>query len=124
MDDDEDNKPIVQSDRTNVSEEKYEDNESLVQLASEEKALKRESSSIRRVLARSRRRKDFQSGEIRVPHWNKVCQETRASDQKKSRVWAKNSYGEALQKITNKMSDVCNLKDFCLKYYHLLDILG
>ena len=124
MDDAEDNKPVVQSDRTNVSEEEDEDNESLVQFASKEKALKRESSAIRRVLVQSRRRKDFQSGEIRLPHWNKVCQETRASDQKKSRVWAKNSDGEALQKITNKLSDICNLKDCRLKYYHLLDILG
>ena len=31
--------------------------------------------------------KDLQSGEIRLPHWSKSCQETRVSDQKKSRFW-------------------------------------
>ena len=51
LDDDEDNKPIVQSDRTTVSEEEDEDNESLVQPASKEEALKRESSAERGVLA-------------------------------------------------------------------------
>ena len=31
----------------------------------------------------------------------------------------KNSDGEALQKITNKLSDVRNLKDMHLKHYHM-----
>ena len=34
--------------------------------------------------------KDLQSGEIRLPHWNNMCQKLRVSVQKKSRVWAEN----------------------------------
>ena len=33
--------------------------------------------------------KDLQSGEIHLPHWNQMCQETRVSDLKKGRFWAK-----------------------------------
>ena len=38
-------------------------------------------------LHRYEEEKDSHSGEIRLPHWNKMCQETRVSDQKTSRVW-------------------------------------
>ena len=40
-------------------------------------------------LHRYEEEKDCHSGEIRLPHWNKMCQETRVSDQKTSRVWEK-----------------------------------
>ena len=57
LDDDEDDKPLVRLDRTTVSAEEFEDDKLLVQLASKEKALKRESAAIRRVPTPSRRRK-------------------------------------------------------------------
>ena len=57
LDDDEDDKPVVHSDRTTVSEGGDEDDKPLVQPASKEKAMKRESSAIRRVPTPSRRRK-------------------------------------------------------------------
>ena len=62
--------------------------------------------------------KNLQSGEIRLPHWNKMYQEPRVSDHKTSRV-LENSDGEALQKIINKLSDVRNLKDLHLKHHHM-----
>ena len=49
LDDDEDDKPSVLSDRTAVSEEEDEDDKPLVQLTSRDKALKRESSATCRV---------------------------------------------------------------------------
>ena len=39
-------------------------------------------------LHRYEEEKDLQSGETHLPHWSKMCQETRASDQKKPRFWA------------------------------------
>ena len=57
LDDDEDVKPVVLSDRTAVSEEEDEDDKPLVQPASREKALKRESSATCRVPTPSGRRK-------------------------------------------------------------------
>ena len=47
-----------------------------------------------------------------------MCQEPRVSDQKTSRAW-ENSDGEALQNISNKLSDVRNLTDLHLKHYHM-----
>ena len=32
--------------------------------------------------------KDLQSGNTHLPHWSRMCQETRVSDQKKSRFGA------------------------------------
>ena len=57
LDDDENDKPLVRPDRTTVSEEEDEDDKPLVQPASKEKALRRESSAIRRVPTSLRRRK-------------------------------------------------------------------
>ena len=57
LDDDEDDKPFVRPDRTTVSEQEVEDDKSVVQPASKEKVLKRESSSIRRTPTPLRRRK-------------------------------------------------------------------
>ena len=34
--------------------------------------------------------KDFQFVKTHLPHWKKMCQETRVSHQKKSRFWAAN----------------------------------
>ena len=39
-------------------------------------------------LHRCEEEKDLQSGETHLPHWNKICRNTRVSDQKKSRYWA------------------------------------
>ena len=47
LDDDEDGKPLVRSDRTTVPEDEDEENKPLVQPASGDKRLKRESSAIR-----------------------------------------------------------------------------
>ena len=38
-------------------------------------------------LHRYEEEKDLQSGETHLPHWNKMWQETRVSDQKMSRFW-------------------------------------
>ena len=62
--------------------------------------------------------KNLQSGEIRLPHWNKMYQEPRVSDQKTSRIW-ENSDGEALQKIISNLSDVRNLRDLHLNHHHM-----
>ena len=70
-------------------------------------------------LHRTEEEKDLQSDETHLPHWNKMCQETRVSDQKTSRVWAKKSAVEDLQKIINNLLDVRNLKDVHLKHYHM-----
>ena len=64
--------------------------------------------------------KDLQSGEIHLPHWKKMRQEPRVSEQKRSRIWASNSDGEALHNIINKLSDLHNLKDLHLEHYHSL----
>ena len=76
LDDDEDDKPLVRSDRATVSEE--EDDKPLVQPASRSETVKRESASI------YEEEKDLQSGEIYLPHWNRMCQELRVNDQNKS----------------------------------------
>ena len=71
-DEDDDDKPLVCQDRTAASED--EDDQPLVQPSSREEPVKEE--------------KDLQSGEIHLPHWSKMCQETRVRDKKKSRYWA------------------------------------
>ena len=109
LDEDEDDQPLVRPDRTAVSED--EDDKPLVQLASREEPLKRESSAERRVPAQLRRRKGPPAWEIHLPHWNKMCQETRSVGRNPDR--------EALQNIINKLSDVRNLKDLHLKHYHM-----
>ena len=69
-----------------VSDKKDEDDKPLVQPTS---VLKRESSAKRTVPTPLLAETDLQSGNIRLPHWNKMCQESRVSEQKTSRVWAK-----------------------------------
>ena len=79
--------------------------------------------------------KDLQSGESRLPHWNKMCRERRVERSEDVSSVGRNSDGEAHQKIINKLSDVHNLKDLHLKHHHMssaqfkkrtthLDILG
>ena len=94
LDEDEDDQPLVRPDSTAVSED--EDDKPLVH------------SCIKR---RTVEEKDLQSGEIHLPHWNKMCQETRSLGRNPDR--------EALQNIINKLSDVRNLKDLHLKHYHM-----
>ena len=53
--------------------------------------------------ARYEEEKDLQSGEIRLPHWNKMCQEPRVSDQKTSRVWATNQMVKLSRKIIQQV---------------------
>ena len=79
--------------------------------------------------------KDLQSGESRLPHWNKMCRERRVERSEDVSRVGRNEDSEALQKIINKLWDVRNLKDLHLKHYHMssaqfkrrtthLDILG
>ena len=116
LDENENDKPFVRPGRTTVSED--EDDKPLVQPASREEPERRESAEERRVPAQLRRKKDVQSGEIHLPHWNKMCQETRVSDQKKSRFGATIKTVKLLQNI-NKVSDVRSLKAPHLKHYHM-----
>ena len=68
-----------------VPEDENEDDTPLVQPASKEEALKRESFAIRRVPTTATKKKWTSSlGEIRPPHRNKMCQEPRVSDLKTS----------------------------------------
>ena len=64
LDDDEDDKPLVRSDRTTISED--EDDKPLVQPASRSETAKRESAPIRRVPTSLRRRKG-------PPVWQDPC---------------------------------------------------
>ena len=91
----------------------------LVLPATKEKPLKRESSAIRRVPTPVRRRKG-------PPVWRdpSAALEQDAPGTSRERpedvsFSSKKSDGEALQKIINKLSDVRNLNDFHLKYYHM-----
>ena len=79
--------------------------------------------------------KDLQSGESRLPHWNKMCRERRVERSEDVSSVGRNSDGETHQKIINKLWDVRNLKDLHLKHHHMysaqfkkrtthLDILG
>ena len=63
--------------------------------------------------------KDFQSGESRLPPWNKMCQELRVDRPEDVSSVGTHSDCQALQKIINKLSDVRNLKDLHLKHYHM-----
>ena len=65
--------------------------------------MKRESPAKRRVATLFEEEEDLQSGEIHLPHWNKMCQETRVSDQKTSSSLGKNSDGEAFQNIIKQV---------------------
>ena len=71
LDVDEDERPLVGPDNITVSEEEDEDDKLFVQFPP---ALRRASSSIRRIPTPLRKEKDLPSGEIRLPHWNKRCQ--------------------------------------------------
>ena len=50
-------------------------------------------------LHRNEEEKDLQSGEIRLPQGNQMCQETRVSALRKARFFSKNQDGEALRNI-------------------------
>ena len=68
---DEDDKPLLQpSSRTELIKENVNLQQTAVFLHSYEEG------------------KDLQSGKTHLPHWNKMCQETRVGDQKESRYWA------------------------------------
>ena len=58
------------------------------------------------LLHRYEGEKDLQSGESRLPPWNKMCQELRVGRSEDVSSFGRNSDGEALQKITNMLSDV------------------
>ena len=83
--DDEDDRPLVRSDRTTVSED--EDDRPLVEPALKSETVKRESASIRIVPTQLRRRKGLPIWRDPCATWNKMCQKLRVSDQK-SRVRA------------------------------------
>ena len=70
-------------------------------------------------LHRYEEEKDLQSGEIHLPHWNKMCQGTSRERSEDVSSLGQNSGSEAFQKIINKLSDVRNLKDLQLKHYHV-----
>ena len=115
LDDDEDDKPPVRPDSTTVSEEENEDDKPLVQPTS---VLKRESSAKRSVPTWLRRRRG-------PPVWQdpSATLEQDVSGTSRERPedvssLDKNSDGEALKKIINKLLDVRNLKDFHLKPLH------
>ena len=110
---------FVRPDRTTVSEEEDEDDEPLVRPASKEKAPRREASAICRVPTSLRRRK-------RHPVWrdpsSTLEQDVSATSRERSEevsIIGKNSDGEALQNMVNKLLDVRNLKDLHLKHYHM-----
>ena len=63
--------------------------------------------------------KDLQSGESRLPHWNKMCRKPRVERSEDVSSVGRNSDSEALQKIINKLSKVRNLKDLLLKHNHV-----
>ena len=116
LDDDEDDRPLVRSDHTSVSEEEDEDDKPLVQPTS---VLKRESSAKRSVPTPLRRRKG-------PPIWQypSATLEQDVSGTSRERAedisgLGKNSVGEALQRIINKLLNVRNLKDLHLKHYHM-----
>ena len=131
--DEDDNKPLVCPDRTAVSED--EDDKHLVQPASREELVKRESAAERRVPAQLRRRKG-------PPVWRdpSATLEQDVSGNSRERlqevsILGRNPHGEALRSIINKLSDERNLRDIHLKHYHMstarfkkrtthLDILG
>ena len=117
LDEDEDDKPLVRPDRIAVSED--EDDKPLVQPASREEPVKRESAAERRVPAQLRRRTG-------PPVWRDPSatleQDVSGNSRERSEevsILGRNSDGEALQNIVNKLSDVRNLKDLHQKHYHM-----
>ena len=92
MHDDEDDGPLAQLDHMVVSGDG--DDQPLVQPASRKEPVK-ESVNLpysAEFLRKYEEEKDLQSGETHLPH-RKTCQETRVSDQKRSRFW------EEIQKV-------------------------
>ena len=89
IEEDDDEKPLVRSDRAADSED--EDDKPQVQPSSRKEVVKekRESAAERRTPADYSKEKDLQSGETHRPHWTKMCQGIRVSDRKKSRFRAK-----------------------------------
>ena len=102
--------PFVCPNRTAGSED--EDDKPLVQPASREERVKRESAAERRVPAQLRRRKG-------PPVWRdpsatleqNVSGNSRERSQEVS-ILGRNSHGEALRSIINKLSDERNLRTF------------
>ena len=117
LDGHEDDKPVVRSDRTTFLKMKMINLRCNQHLRSEK--VKSESAAIRRVPTRYGEDKDHQSGEIHLPHWNRMRQELRVSDQEKSQALAKNSDRETLHNNIKKLLDVRSLKDLHQKHYHV-----
>ena len=79
--------PLVCPDNVTVSED--EDDEPLVRPSSELIKEKRDSADITLCSYTVTKQKRTSSlAETHLLHWNKICQETRVSDHKKSRYWA------------------------------------
>ena len=62
---------------------------------------------------------DLQSGEIRLATLGQDVSGTSREQSEDVSGLGKKSDGEALQRTTNKLLDVRNLKDFHLKHYHM-----
>ena len=58
--------------------------------------------------------KDLQSGKTHLPHWSRMCQQTRVERSEEVRIWSRNPDGEALSRIVNKLSDDRNLRDILM----------
>ena len=114
-----DDKPPVRPDRTAVSEDGDEDDQLLVQLASRDEPLKRESAAERRVPAQVRGRKELQSGEVHLPHLKRDVSGNSRERSEEFSGWCRNPDGEVLQNIINELSGVRNLKGLHLKHHHV-----
>ena len=116
LDDDEDDKPLVRPGSTTVSEEADEDDKPLVQLASREKTLIFFKTQCSYKVTKKKRTSVWQDPSATLE------QDVSGSSRERSEDVSsldKNSDGEALQKITNKLSDVRNFKVYDL-YQHVV----
>ena len=114
LDEDEDDQPLVRSNCDADSED--EDDKPLVQSTSIKEPVgeRRESAAIRRVPTPLRRRKG-------PPVWRdpSATLEQDVSGNLRERSEEGNPDGKALRSITNKLSDVRNLKYLHLEHYHM-----
>ena len=109
LDEDEDDKPLVGSDRTARSED--EDFEPLVQPTTRKERVEEKNVNLLQNAEFSHtyvEEKALQSGKTHLPHWSRMCQETRESDQKKSRFWA---VGQTV-KLSGKLRTSCLMRKF------------
>ena len=119
LDEDEDEQPLVRSDGNADSED--EDDKPRVQLTSRKEPVedKRESAAARRFPTQLRISKGCRAWQEPSA---KLEQEVSGNSRERSEDISglgKNSDGEALQKIINKLLDVRNFKDLHLKHYHM-----